>query len=61
MTFDHPDEAAELAERIRQARVDLLLVRLATPRQERWMAEHGAATGARVCLAFGDVLNAVSG
>jgi UDP-N-acetyl-D-mannosaminuronic acid transferase (WecB/TagA/CpsF family) len=60
-TLDDPDAAAELAGRVRKARVDVLVVSLGTPRQERWIAEHAAASGARVCLAVGDPGHALSG
>jgi exopolysaccharide biosynthesis WecB/TagA/CpsF family protein len=60
-TFDDPDLATQLAERIRKARVDILVVCLGKPRQERWIAEHGAASGARVCLAFGAVVDFLAG
>ena len=45
--------SAVLAENVRAAGVRMLVVGLGKPRQERWVAAHGAATGADVILAFG--------
>jgi N-acetylglucosaminyldiphosphoundecaprenol N-acetyl-beta-D-mannosaminyltransferase len=47
-----PDEAA-VARAAREAGVQLLLVGMGSPRQERWIVEHGAATGARALWAVG--------
>jgi len=43
----------EMAGRVRDEGTDLLVVGLGKPRQEIWIQRHGAATGARVLLAFG--------
>jgi exopolysaccharide biosynthesis WecB/TagA/CpsF family protein len=51
------DLAAEIAE----AGVDLLVVGLGKPRQERWMARHAGATGARVTAAFGASTEFIAG
>jgi exopolysaccharide biosynthesis WecB/TagA/CpsF family protein len=53
------DEEASLrlAETIRDAGVQLLVVGLGKPRQELWMARYGPATGANVLLAFGAVVD----
>ncbi|MCU1424757.1 MAG: glycosyl transferase, WecB/TagA/CpsF family [Microbacteriaceae bacterium] len=42
---------------IAEADTDILVVCLGKPRQELWIAEHGEATGARVLLAFGAVVD----
>ena len=42
---------------IAAARPHLLLVGMGNPRQERWLAEHGAATGARVCMGTGGLFD----
>lgn len=57
------DEVAQraLAERIRAAGVDVLLVCLGKPRQELWIDDYAAATGARVLLAFGAVVDFLAG
>lgn len=55
--LDDADLAGQLAAEIKAARVDVLAVCLGKPRQERWIAEYGAASGARVCLAFGAVVD----
>lgn len=64
-----PDRAAlsnrtanlALAAQIREAGVDVLVVGLGKPRQELWIAEYGALTGARVLLAFGAVVDFLAG
>lgn len=53
--------AAHLAERIRDAHVDLLLVCLGKPRQEQWITEWGTVTGAGALLAFGAVVDFLAG
>ncbi|MFJ2508620.1 WecB/TagA/CpsF family glycosyltransferase [Arthrobacter citreus] len=50
-----------LTAEIARARVDVLVVGLGKPRQELWIAEHGAATGAAVLLAFGAVVDFLAG
>jgi len=47
--LNEPARAAALARQIRQHDVDILAVCLGKPRQERWIAEHGADSGAAVC------------
>ena len=49
--------AAEVA----AAGVDVLVVGLGKPRQELWIDRHGAATGARVLLAFGAAADFLAG
>ncbi|MCW2641652.1 MAG: tagA [Dactylosporangium sp.] len=48
-----PEGARALAHAARMAGVDLLVVGLGKPRQERWIQHHAAESGARVLLAFG--------
>jgi exopolysaccharide biosynthesis WecB/TagA/CpsF family protein len=48
-----PEGARALADAVRAAGVDLLVVGLGKPRQEHWIQHHAAASGARVLLAFG--------
>ncbi|GIH12939.1 WecB/TagA/CpsF family glycosyltransferase [Rugosimonospora africana] len=55
------DGAARLAALIREARVDLLVVGLGKPRQERWIQRHAGASGARVLLAFGAATDFLAG
>ncbi|MCR2823910.1 WecB/TagA/CpsF family glycosyltransferase [Microbacterium sp. zg.Y909] len=50
-----------LAAEAASAGVDVLLVCLGKPRQERWIAEYGALTGAGVLLAFGAVVDFLGG
>lgn len=51
----------EIAADVAAADTDLLVVGLGKPRQELWIAEHGAATGARTLLAFGAVVDFLAG
>lgn len=55
------DANLALAAQIREAGVDVLVVGLGKPRQELWIAEYGALTGARVLLAFGAVVDFLAG
>lgn len=45
--------AHRLAERVRSAGTDILVVGLGKPRQERWIEQFGLQSGATVLLAFG--------
>jgi N-acetylglucosaminyldiphosphoundecaprenol N-acetyl-beta-D-mannosaminyltransferase len=56
-----PAAAAELAAQVREAKVDLLVVGLGKPRQERWIQRHAEASGARVLLAFGAAADFLAG
>jgi exopolysaccharide biosynthesis WecB/TagA/CpsF family protein len=50
-----------LRSQIAQAQVTILIVCLGKPRQEEWIAEHGYASGAKVCLGFGAVADFLAG
>jgi exopolysaccharide biosynthesis WecB/TagA/CpsF family protein len=56
-----PVRSGEIAREIREAGTELLIVGLGKPRQELWIAEHGLATGCRVLLAFGAVVDFLAG
>ena len=51
----------ELAASVADAGVEFLVVGLGKPRQERWVARHGSATGARVTAAFGASTEFIAG
>lgn len=51
----------ELCGQLRAARANAILVCLGKPRQERWIAQYGADTGARTLLAFGAVVDFLAG
>ena len=57
---DH-GRSREIAAEVAAADTDLLVVGLGKPRQELWIAEHGAATGASTLLAFGAVVDFLAG
>jgi N-acetylglucosaminyldiphosphoundecaprenol N-acetyl-beta-D-mannosaminyltransferase len=56
-----PVAASQLAGRVREVGVDLLVVGLGKPRQERWIQAHAQASGARVLLAFGAATDFLAG
>jgi exopolysaccharide biosynthesis WecB/TagA/CpsF family protein len=56
-----PAGAAALAGAVAAAKVDLLVVGLGKPRQELWIKNHGAASGARVLVAFGAAIDFLAG
>ncbi len=58
--LDRPGAGADLAERVAQADVDVLVVSLGKPRQELWLRDHFAATGARLGLPFGSAADYVA-
>ena len=51
----------DLCAEIREAQANVVLVCLGKPRQERWIADYGTETGARVLLAFGAVVDFLAG
>ena len=56
-----PESSRALALEIAAAQTDVLVVCLGKPRQERWISQHGVATGAAVLLAFGAVVDFLAG
>jgi exopolysaccharide biosynthesis WecB/TagA/CpsF family protein len=54
-------ESGAIAARIRASGATVLLVALGQPRQERWLARHLDATGARLGLAVGGFLDFAAG
>lgn len=58
--FDRADPTFIL-KRIEQARIDLLLVAMGTPLQEKWVDRHLTADHARVVISVGALLDFVSG
>lgn len=55
------DAARMLAQQVRAAVVDVLVVGLGKPRQEIWIDQWAGETGARVLLAFGAVVDFLAG
>jgi exopolysaccharide biosynthesis WecB/TagA/CpsF family protein len=55
------DTGAALAVAIRAAGVDLLVVGLGKPRQERWIQRYATVSGARVLLGFGAAADFLAG
>jgi exopolysaccharide biosynthesis WecB/TagA/CpsF family protein len=59
--LSEPAECERIAAEIRAKDVDIVVVGLGKPRQERWIAEYGVATGAHVLLAFGATVDFLAG
>jgi N-acetylglucosaminyldiphosphoundecaprenol N-acetyl-beta-D-mannosaminyltransferase len=55
-TSDAPVEDA-----IRQAQADVVFVCLGAPKQEKWMAAHGPATGAHLMVGLGGAMDVFAG
>jgi len=56
-----PDEEPAMLARIAAAKPDLLLVAFGAPRQDLWVAQHQAATGATVAMGVGGLFDFYSG
>lgn len=54
-------DSAPVAEAIRASKADAVFVCLGAPKQERWMAEYGKDTGARLMIGLGGVLDLYAG
>lgn len=54
-------ESADVAAEIRASGADMALVCLGAPKQEKWMAQYGEATGARLLLGLGGSLDVFAG
>lgn len=56
-----PAASRVLADQVRDSGCSLLVVGLGKPLQERWVADHGARTGARVTACFGAAADFLAG
>lgn len=54
-------DSAPVVEKIRVSQADVVLVCLGAPKQERWMAEFGPETGAKLMVGLGGVLDVYAG
>ena len=54
-------EDAPIAAEIKASGADMALVCLGAPKQEKWMAQYGAATGAKLLLGLGGSLDVFAG
>lgn len=54
-------DARSAAEAVRRAEADFVYVCLGCPRQEKWIAQYGRATGARLLLGLGGTLDVLCG
>lgn len=59
--YFNKDNEAEIIEEIRNLGVDLLLVGLGAPRQEKWINEHIKLLNAKVCVGVGGSLDVMAG
>lgn len=55
------DQEAELTDKLRKERIDLLLVAMGNPLQELWIDRCAEATGATVCVGVGALFDFLSG
>jgi N-acetylglucosaminyldiphosphoundecaprenol N-acetyl-beta-D-mannosaminyltransferase len=56
-----PEEEREIINRIKESETQLLLVAFGSPKQDLWIKEHLAQTGARVALGVGGLFDFYSG
>lgn len=54
-------EDGPVVQKIRDARADVVFVCLGFPKQEKWIAAHGAQTGARLLIGLGGSLDVFAG
>ncbi len=54
-------ESSRAVDAVRQAAPDILFVGLGSPKQEKWIAEHGAACGVKVSIGVGISFSFISG
>ena len=59
--FFSAEELPQVLARIQAAQPDVLLVAMGAPAQDRWIAQHAAAAGARVALGVGGLFDFYSG
>jgi exopolysaccharide biosynthesis WecB/TagA/CpsF family protein len=59
--LDRPGGGAALAAEVARAEPDVLVVSLGKPRQELWVRDHLASTGAKLALPFGSAVDYVAG
>ena len=56
-----PEESPVIAAQIKESGADAVFVCLGAPKQERWMAEYGEKTGARLLVGLGGSLDVFAG
>jgi N-acetylglucosaminyldiphosphoundecaprenol N-acetyl-beta-D-mannosaminyltransferase len=56
-----PEEAADIAARIRSSEADVLLVAYGAPQQDKWIARHIEQTGVAVAIGIGGSLDFIVG
>ncbi|MFW2551550.1 WecB/TagA/CpsF family glycosyltransferase, partial [Klebsiella pneumoniae] len=54
-------DSAPVVEQIKASEADVVFVCLGAPKQERWMAQYGPATGAHLMVGLGGVLDVYAG
>lgn len=60
-TFDTPEEQAKIAQILREATPDVLLVGLGAPKQEKWIARHKMHLGVPVSIGVGGSFEMAAG
>lgn len=56
-----PEEEIEIVNTINSSDVDLLLVALGAPKQEKWIARYRKVLNAKICMGVGGTINILSG
>jgi N-acetylglucosaminyldiphosphoundecaprenol N-acetyl-beta-D-mannosaminyltransferase len=59
--FFRPEEEPDVIREIREAHVDVLLVGMGVPRQERWLAKHLTTLNAKVSFGIGGTIDILAG
>lgn len=54
-------DSTPVVEKIKEAQADVVFVCLGAPKQEKWMAQYGPATGAHLMVGLGGVLDVYAG
>lgn len=55
------EEAAQVAEEIRDSRADILFVAMPSPRKEYWLGHHGRTTGVPFVMGVGGSIDVIAG
>jgi N-acetylglucosaminyldiphosphoundecaprenol N-acetyl-beta-D-mannosaminyltransferase len=55
------DDSERVAAGIREAKPDILLVAISSPRKERWLADHGPSLGVPFAMGVGGAIDVVAG
>lgn len=57
----NPEQSEEIVEAVKKSRVDILLVAFGAPKQELWLDEYLAKTGAKIGIGLGGTFDFIAG